>query len=106
MADANKSVKKAIRRGKKGHFLKGEAPKSPGRPLGSISIKDRVRQYLENSPKDMEAYVKHFVEKNRELSWQMLEGRPTQDLTTKGEKLPTPIYGGQSVQGSGYDSDA
>ena len=82
-------------------FKKGVSGNPNGRPKGSISIKDRVRQYLENNPEDMEAYVKHFVEKNRELSWQMLEGRPQQDVTSGGEKLPTPILGGITVEDKG-----
>ena len=81
----------------RGRFLKGQAPKSPGRPLGSISIKDRVRQWLEENPDDMSDFVKHFAKKNRELAWQMLEGRPQQDVTTAGQKIEIPIYGGRSI---------
>jgi hypothetical protein len=57
-----------------------------------------VRQFLETNPEKVEEIVAHFVDKNRELMWQMLEGRPQQDVTSKGEKIPTPIYGGLSVQ--------
>ena len=63
----------------------------PGRPKGSLSIKDLVRQHLEDNPGDLKEYVEHFIKKNRELSWQMLEGRPQQDITSDGKALPTPI---------------
>ncbi len=61
-------------------FKKGVSGNPAGRPKGSISIKDKVRQYLENNPKDVEDIVKHFVKDNRELMWQMLEGRPSQGI--------------------------
>lgn len=88
-----------LKRDDKGRLVKGTPP-GPGRPKGSISIKDKVRQYLEEHPDEVDSIVRHFVSKNRELMWQMLEGRPQQDLTTGGEKInPIPIYGGLSIQG-------
>ena len=68
-----------------------------GRPK-TKTIKERVKEWLDEHPDDMSAFVEHFVRENKELAWQMLEGRPQQDVTTAGEKLPTPIYGGISVQ--------
>lgn len=73
-----------IKTDEKGRFVEGTAP-GPGRPKGSISIKDRVRQYLEANPEDVEEIVRHFVKKNRELMWQMLEGRPSQGIEHSGE---------------------
>ena len=72
-------------------FKKGQAP-GPGRPKGSVSIKDLVRRHLENNPEDLEEFVQHFIKKNRELAWQMLEGKPQQDIVSDGKQLPTPIY--------------
>ena len=70
----------------------------PGRPKGSLSIKDLVRQHLQENPEDLKAFVQHFIDKNRELAWQMIEGRPSQDVTSAGEKIqPVPIYGGIST---------
>lgn len=66
-----------------------------GRPKGK-TIKDLVRDWLEENPGDKKDFVEHFIKRNRELAWQMLEGRPQQDVTSAGEKLPTPIY----VQGN------
>jgi hypothetical protein len=95
MGKTDKTVAKQL---KPFQFKKGESGNPKGRPKGSVSIKDRVRQYLESNPTDMEEFVAHFVKKNRELAWQMLEGRPAQDLTSAGEKIEvTPIYGGKSV---------
>lgn len=96
-------IKSGENRRADGTFGPGNLANPQGRPKG-ISIKDRVRKWLEENPDDMEAFVKHFVKENKELAWQMLEGRPQQDLTSGGEKLPgIPIYGGLSVPG--HDSD-
>ena len=65
-------------------------PGGPGRPKGK-TIKERVRDWLEDNPDDMKAFVEHFVKNNKELAWQMMEGRPQQDVTSGGEKLPTPL---------------
>ena len=62
-----------------------------GRPKGK-TIKEMVREWLENNPDDMSAFVEHFVKKNKELAWQMLEGRPQQDVVSDGKALPSPIY--------------
>ena len=72
-------------------FKPGQSGNPAGRPKGSFSIKEAVRRHLEEHPEDYKEYIEHFVKTNRELSWQMLEGRPQQDLTSKGEKLPTPL---------------
>lgn len=90
-----------------GRLLPGQVSLNPeGRPKGK-TIKERVREYLEQHPDDMNAFVTHFIKDNRELAWQMLEGRPQQDITSAGEKIEsTPIYAGTSVQGiPRYDSD-
>lgn len=72
-----------------------------------MTIKERVRKWLEEHPDDMDAFVRFFVKENRDLTWQMLEGRPQQDVTTDGKALPTPILGGISVpnaENKGTDS--
>jgi hypothetical protein len=63
----------------KGRWLPGIPPQNPtGRPPKSISLKDEIRKYLETHPHDVQEIVGHFVKNNRELMWQMLEGRPQQ----------------------------
>jgi len=88
-----------------GTFKKGVSGNPAGRPAGSVSIKDKIRQHLENNPEVVEDIVAHFVKDNRELMWQMLEGRPAQDVTSGGQPLPTPIYAGQSISDTGHHSD-
>jgi hypothetical protein len=58
---------------------KGEIRNPAGRPKGK-TIKERVREWLEEHPEDMQAFVEHFVKENRDLAWQMLEGRPPLDI--------------------------
>ena len=91
-------------RNKDGTFGPGNLANPAGRPKGK-TIKERVREWLEENPDDMKAFVQHFVKKNKELAWQMLEGRPQQDVISDGKALPAPIYGGQSFSILGHDSD-
>ena len=96
-----KTEGKAVKRNNRGYFLEGTIA-GPGRPKGSKSIKDAVRKYLEDNPVDFQDFIRHFINKNRELAWQMLEGRPPQDVTSGGEKIKQiPIYAGLSK----HDSD-
>jgi hypothetical protein len=102
MTDQVKQEKNKPRRDEKGRLLPGNTANPNGRPKGK-TIKELVREHLESHPKDMKDFVAHFIRKNRELAWQMLEGRPQQDIVSDGKQLPTPIYGGLSVPG--HDSD-
>ena len=95
-----------ISRNPDGTFKLGFSGNPAGKPPGTLSIKDLVRQHLRDNPNDLREFVEHFIKKNKELAWQMLEGRPPQDITSGGEKLvPTPIYGGQSVPVQGHDGN-
>lgn len=87
-----------VERDKLGRILPGQESLNPnGRPVGSISIKDRLRNYLEENPDKMAEFVNYFAKESRELAWQMLEGKPPQDITSGGEKIQqVPIYGGLS----------
>jgi len=92
MEDKQDKTSPKLARDENGRLIGGQESLNPlGRPKGSISIKDKVRQYLESHPDEVEKIVEHFVKTNRELMWQMLEGRPYQDIVSGGEKLPTPI---------------
>lgn len=75
-----------VKRDPKGKLLPGHGLISPGRPVGS-SIKDQVRKWLADHDDDRHDFVEHFVKENRELAWQMLEGRPQQDVTTGGKSF-------------------
>ena len=98
--ELNKSQEEPrIKTDEKGRFIEGTAP-GPGRPKGSVSIKDLVRKHLESNPEDLKEFVAHFIKKNRELAWQMLEGRHQQDVVSDGKAIPFPIinYGDIKTQ--------
>lgn len=81
--------KEAILRDKKGRFVDGHIG-TGGRPKGK-TIKERVLEWMEKHPKDLEKFVEHFVKENRELTWQMLEGRPPQEMNLGNADLPFTI---------------
>lgn len=82
-------------------FTPGVSGNPLGRPKGSISIKDKIRQYLEEHPEAMPEIVGHFVHDNRELMWQMLEGRPAQKLQGDAD---APLVVNLIQYGNGDDS--
>lgn len=63
----------------KARFKPGQSGNPLGKPPGTLSIKARVRAALEKDPDAMDKFVRHFTHKNRELTWQMLEGKPKQE---------------------------
>jgi hypothetical protein len=92
----DKTGEEQVKKVKAKPFEKGVSGNPKGRPKGSISIKDKVRQYLEKNPDEVEEIVKHFVKKNRELMWQMLEGSPARKTTLDGKlELPISILGNE-----------
>ena len=66
-------------------FMPGQSGNPAGRPPGQ-SIKELVRKHLDDNPEDLKLFVEHFIKNNRELAWQMLEGKPKGDdkLDVKG----------------------
>lgn len=99
MDDLLKQDENKPKRDGKGRLLPGNTANPHGRPKGK-TIKERVLDWLEEHPDDMEAFVEHFVKKNRDLAWQMLEGRPSQqtDVTSGGK--PIPILGNVPIDTS------
>jgi hypothetical protein len=67
-------------------FPKGVSGNPNGRPKGSFSIKDKIRQHLEEHPEEVTEIIKYFVTENRELMWQMLEGSPRSSSNIKVEE--------------------
>lgn len=86
--ELEKQVENKPLRDENGRLLPGNTANPNGRPKGK-TIKERIREWLEEHPNDMQAFVDHFVKNNRDLAWQMLEGRPAQatDLTSNGKTI-------------------
>ncbi len=87
-------------RNSSGRFKSGVSGNPHGRPKG-LTIKERIRKYLENNPKQVEKMVDYFIHKNPELTWQMLEGRPPKATVDKENPIVHQITGMQII----YDKD-
>lgn len=88
MGELDKQVKTSPERDEHGRLLPGQQSLNPaGRPKGK-TIKELVREHLDTHPEDMEEFVRHFIKRNRELAWRMMEGQPKQ---TSDVKVETPI---------------
>jgi len=108
MNEQEKQEENKPKRDEHGRLLPGNTANPDGRPKGK-TIKERVREWLEEHPNDMESFVQHFVKKNRDLAWQMLEGRPKQDHDVDLGFKPKPlddVYQDDSIQENQADEEA
>ena len=85
-------MKKPIKSGEKtdkdpitGKFLPNNNANPEGRPKGKLSIRQQILNRLEDNPEELKEIVEYFIKDNRELMWQMLEGKPKQDMELGGE---------------------
>src|SRR3990167_2240195 len=70
----------------------GQSGNPSGRPKGSL--KDYVRhKFGEMSDTEKEEFLLKVAP---DLQWRMGEGNPQEDITTGGDKIQIPIYGGLS----------
>lgn len=82
-----------VKRNEKGLFVPGTAP-GPGRPEGSLSAIGKVKQIFHQNPDQFEDFIKEYIQDphNRKHIVEMIDGKPQQDITSKGERMfPTPI---------------
>jgi hypothetical protein len=70
-----------------GRFVPGHPGNSPGRPKGSITIKGRIKQILEEDPKRFEELCKFYLDdkKMRDLLWKMIDGMPKEEQQVVGD---------------------
>jgi hypothetical protein len=69
-------------------FKPGQSGNPAGRPKRGWSIKDKFWQRFENAPDELEKFMNELVQKYPGLVWQMMEGKPPQDLNVGGSDLP------------------
>jgi hypothetical protein len=78
-------------RDEKGRFIKGKAPKSPGRTPGSVSIMAKIKEYLYANPDKMAELTQYYLNdrKQRDLLLRMIDGNPKQnvDMGVQDESL-------------------
>lgn len=83
-------------RDESGRFKPGISGNPAGKPKGSknkFSFVQYWQERWEANPKEFKEMATEFLkdEKLRGLIIQMVDGRPQQDVTSGGEKIPTPI---------------
>lgn len=74
----------------KGRYIEGYEG-GPGRPVGSLSIKNYIKKHLEENPGEFEKLCKYYMKdiKMRDLLWKMIDGLPKQSVEHSGEvKIP------------------
>jgi len=84
-------------------FVKGDSRINyAGRPKGSISPITRVKQIFEENPEQFAEFISEYIKdpSNRKHIVEMIDGKPQQDITTGGDKIVIPIYGGLSNNNS------
>lgn len=98
-------------------------PGGPGRPKGSISLTERMRHRLAQlDPSTKREIIDRLIDnilqdalesestlsgKMRELIWNYIDGKPQQytDITSGGEKLPTPLLANLNATNDGNPQD-
>jgi len=100
MEETNNNVKKTYTDPVTGKFVQGNP--GGGRPKGTFSLKTQIIQRLQDNPQETKAIIDYLIHNERALLFQMIDGRPPQDVTSGGETIKVvPIYGGIST----HDSD-
>ncbi len=78
--EPGKSGEKQVERNEKGQFVEGQSGNPEGKPKGVVSIKTEIMKRLKKNPGELKEIIEYFIKENRELMWQMLEGRPRQQV--------------------------
>lgn len=76
-------------------FKPGQSGNPGGRPQGAISIVAKIKKKFEENPEYFDEWVDELLKDraNRRAVMEQIDGKPhqTTDITSGGEKLPTPI---------------
>lgn len=74
-------------------YKKGQSGNPKGRPKGTVSLKTYAKTMLEKmTPEEREQFMEGLP---KQFIWEMAEGKAQSNLdhTTKGEKMPIPLFG-------------
>lgn len=64
-------------------FKPGQSGNPGGRPVGTVSLKEYARKYLQElSDEDKEKFMEGL---SKDIIWKMSEGNPKNDVDIKGE---------------------
>lgn len=107
--DTKPTVERVVERDENGRLLKGSVLNPEGRPKGSVSITNKVRQMLQETPQGqtmtyLEAIVKVIMKKAIEdkdfsilrLIWAYMDGNPVNTNEITGAE-GTPLFEDKSV---------
>src|SRR3990167_9542892 len=73
-----------LKRDEKGRLLPGQTSLNPaGKPVGTLSIKTKIVNRLQEHPKELLKIIKHIISKEQALLFQMIDIRPHQSGTVE-----------------------
>ncbi len=90
MEDPLKTREKQVVRNEKGQIIEGTANPN-GRPKGTFSLKTLIVKKLEEQPELREKIIAELFEKEQALIFQMIDGKPRQNLGLDGGEDGLPL---------------
>lgn len=71
-----------------------------GRPKGSYSITTKIVKLLKENPDKEKELLDWLFSNKKDLIWNKIDPNPSIDITSGGDKIVIPIYGGLSTSNS------
>lgn len=91
-ANSSEILEKKPLRDERGRLLPNQVSLNPnGKPKGTYSLKSKIIQLLKDNPDIEKKLVNDLLKKEQGLIYQMIDGRPKQDVSVEQKEPPTPI---------------